>query len=246
MQHTVIRSKMKKGTLLISDPIISRYVPRTEWFDAYKFNRLLSTYTTVYIKPDIGRKGNGVIRVKKTGDSEAEISSGVNSTRCPIKNVYQELQKRMRPDKKYLMQQGIELATYHKRPFDVRIVLQKPFNRWETTLMCAKVAPAKNSVVTNVSKGAKDVNLYRALRGVDQPINSIEVMRDLLDVSFQIAQILNSRYPLKILGLDMAVDQKGKVWFIEANTKPDCGGLSWVDPQLYRKYVEAKKMTRKR
>jgi hypothetical protein len=44
----------------------------------------------------------------------------------------------------------------------------------------------------------------------------------------------------------MAVDQKGKVWFIEANTKPDCAGLDWVDPRLYRKYVEAKKMMRKR
>jgi hypothetical protein len=246
MKHTVIRSKMKKGILLMRDPIISRYVPRTDWFHAYTLKRMLSTYSTVYIKPDIGRKGNGIIRVKKISDSEGEISHGDRSIRCSIINVYQELQYRLRPGKKYLVQQGIELATYHKRPFDVRIVLQKPLNRWETTLMCAKVASATNSVVTNVAKGAKDVNLYKALRGVDQPINSVEVMRDLLDVSFQIAQILNSRYPLKIIGLDLAVDQKGKVWFIEANTRPDCVGLEWVDPQLYRKYVEAKKMTRKR
>jgi hypothetical protein len=246
MNHTVVRSKMKKGILLMRDPIISPYVPRTEWFNANTLNTMLGTYSTVYIKPDIGRKGNGVIRVKKMSDSEGEISYGGKSVRCSITNVYQEVQKSLRPDKDYLVQQGIKLATYHKRPFDVRIVLQKPLNRWETTLMCAKVAPAKNSVVTNVSKGAKDVNLYKALRGVDQPINSIEVMRDLLDVSFQIAQILNSRYPFKILGLDMAVDQKGKVWFIEANTKPDCVGLDWVDPRLYRKYVVAKKMTSKR
>ncbi|MFD1394910.1 YheC/YheD family protein [Kroppenstedtia eburnea] len=65
MKHTVIRSKMKKTKPLMNDPIVSRHVPKTDWFRASTLRRMLRSYSTVYIKPDIGRKGNGVIRVKK-------------------------------------------------------------------------------------------------------------------------------------------------------------------------------------
>jgi hypothetical protein len=122
--------------------------------------------------------------------------------------------------------------------------LQKPLGRWRATLMSAKVAPHKSSVVTNVAKGAKDHNLYKLLKGIDQSLNSSAVMRDLMDASHQIAQILSSHFQLKVLGLDMGIDKKGKVWFIEANTKPDCIGLETIDRRLYRKYVKAKKIMR--
>lgn len=144
-----------------------------------------------------------------------------------------EVKKRLHPRKKYLVQQGIEFATYRRRPFDVRLVLQKPLNRWLVTLMTAKVAPRKNSLVTNIAKGGKDHH-------------TLETLRELVDVSHQIVQVLNSRFPLQIVGLDMGIDKRGKIWFIEANTKPDCQGLENLDRKLYKKYREAKKLIRKR
>jgi hypothetical protein len=246
MTHTVIRSKMKKGIPLMSDPIISRYVPETDWFDVSILRRMLRTYSTVYIKPDIGRKGNGIIRVKKLTDAECEISYGQTINRCSSKKVYSEVAKRLNPNKKYLIQQGIELATYHHRPFDVRLVLQKPLNRWRLTWMSAKVAPLKTSMVTNVAKGAKDVKMIKTLQGIDQSFNKFKVLRELIDVSYQVVQILDSRFPLNIVGLDMGIDKKGKIWFIEANTKPDFGGLQKFDHKQYQKYMNAKKLIAKR
>lgn len=241
MEHRIIRSKIKKGEALMSDPLVARHIPTTDWYNPAKLKRMLRTYTTVYIKPDIGRKGNGVIRIKKLKGS-VEISYQQTVFRTSRKKALQEIQSILNPKKNYIMQQGIELATYLGRPFDVRVVLQKPLNRWRLSLMTAKVAPRKASVVTNIAKGAKDVNVIRALHRSDQQLNAVRVMRDLIDLSYQVAQILGARFPLKIVGLDMGIDTRGKVWFIEANTRPDCTGLRTLDRTLYRRYREAKRL----
>ncbi|MCL6443780.1 MAG: YheC/YheD family protein [Alicyclobacillus sp.] len=242
MSHTVIRSKMRKTQPLMGDPIISRYVPETDWFNAASLYRMLQTYSTVYIKPDVGRKGDGVIRIRKLSGSECEVSYRQTSLRCASKNLIWELNKIRNANKKYIIQRGIDLATYHNRPFDVRVVLQKPLNRWHLSWMSAKVAPRTGSVVTNVAKGAKDVTLIKALRGIDQSVNVHSVLRELIDVSYQIVQILGSKFPLSIVGLDMAIDKKGNIWFVEANTKPDFTGLGKLDRNQYERYLAAKRL----
>ncbi|WP_281282490.1 YheC/YheD family protein [Paenibacillus piri] len=237
---------MKKSSPLMDDPIISRYIPKTDWFHTSSLRRMLRAYSTVYIKPDIGRRGNGIVRVTRRNRSESEISYNDKTIRCSTDDVHYELQKILNPNKKYLIQQGINLATYHGRPFDVRVVLQKPLRRWHLSWVSAKVAPRRSSVVTNIAKGAKDIRINRTLKGIDQPLNRLEVMRELIDVSYQIVQILGSRFPLKIIGLDMGIDKKGRVWFIEANTRPDFKGLGSLDLKQYRRYLEAKKLTARR
>ncbi|TXK75466.1 YheC/YheD family protein [Paenibacillus sp. N3.4] len=241
MRHKIIRSKMKKGKTLMNDPILSRHVPKTYWYRTARLRNMLNLYSAVYIKPDIGRKGNGVIRVRKLNDLQVEISNRNNTIKCSKKELRDEIKKLMSPERKYLVQQGINLATYHGHPFDVRIVLQKPLRRWRVSLMTAKVAPHQHSVVTNISKGAKDVNVIKVLQGIDQSVNGYKILRDLIDTSHQIAQLLGSRFPLKIVGLDMAIDKKGKIWFIEANTKPDNSGLQSLDRGLYRRYLESRR-----
>ncbi|WP_407655186.1 YheC/YheD family protein [Alicyclobacillus dauci] len=235
---------MRKTRLLMDDPIISRHVPETDWFSATSLHRMLRKYSTVYIKPDIGRKGNGVIRVRKINDSESEISYRQTSVRCATKNVVSQLQKIQNSERQYIIQRGIDLATYHSRPFDVRVVLQKPLNRWHLSWVSAKVAPHKDAVVTNVAKGAQDVTITKTLRKLDQRLNVYRVLQELIDVSYQTAQILGAKFPLKIVGLDMAIDKRGKIWFIEANTKPDFRGLRSLDPKQYKRYITAKRLIR--
>lgn len=230
----------------MNDPIMRKYVPDTEWFDRSSLHSMLKDYAHLYIKPDVGRKGNGIIRIKRVNADEFEITNKQITSLCPRNRLYSTINEMLDPNKKYIIQRGIDLATYRRRPFDVRVVLQKPLGKWRATLMCAKVAPREASVVTNVAKGAKDYNLYRLLKRTDQSLNRSETIRELLDTSHQIAQILSSRFPLNILGLDMGIDKKGQIWFIEANTRPDCKGLEKIDRKLYRKYVRAKRIMRAR
>jgi hypothetical protein len=242
MKHTCISSKMKKGKPLMDDKSISRHVPKTQWFHDSGLQGMLRTFSTLYIKPDHGSSGNGIIRVKKLSDSESLISFKQTSLRCSKKKVISEIKKRMNHNKKYIIQQGITLATYHHRPFDLRVVLQKPAKHWQLNWMSAKVAPRSTSIVTNVSKGAMDMKIKKTLLGADQPLNVPKVMKELTEVSYQIAKKLGSHFPFRIVGLDMGIDRKGKVWFIEANTKPNFHGLGKLDPKQYQRYLKAQKL----
>jgi len=241
MKHKFIRSKMKKGKPLLNDRVLSRHVPATHCYHDTRLTKMLRTYPVLYIKPDNGSAGTGIIRVKRLNRSECLISYKTTSKICSNRNTVFEVVKRMRRGKKYIIQQGISLATYRNKPFDLRIVLQKPSKRWLLTWMSAKVAPRSNSIVTNVAKGARDARIKQILQGADQPLNVPKVLGTLSDVSYKIVRKLGSRFSFRILGLDMGIDKKGKVWFIEANTKPNFHGLKKLDPIQFRRYLRAKK-----
>lgn len=241
MKHKYIISKMKKGMPLIQDLALSRHVPETHWYNAKTLTRMLTAYPMLYIKPDKGSQGTGIIRVKRINNSESLISFKASSKKYLNTKIASEVAKRMLHGKKYIIQQGISLATYQKKPFDMRIVLQKPSNQWLLTWMSAKVAPRSDSIVTNVAKGACDAKIKEVLRGADQRLDVPTVLKELSEVSYKIARKLGSRFPLRIVGLDMGIDKDGKVWFIEANTNPSFHGLKKFDPVQYRRYLRAKK-----
>jgi hypothetical protein len=242
MKHTCIRSKMTKGKPLMDDPNISRYVPKTQWFHASSLERMLNTFSTLYIKPDKGSAGVGIIRVKRLSAFKHLISHRLTSKRCPTNKVFFEVIKLMHSQKKYIIQQGIALATYHHRPFDLRVVLQKPFARWRLNWMSAKIAPKRTSIVTNVAQGAMDAKIVPTIQQADQSFDVTKVLSDLRKVSFQIAEKLGSHFPFRIVGLDMGIDRYGKIWFIEANTRPNFHGLKRIDPKQYQRYLTAKKI----
>lgn len=243
MKHTIISSKMKKGKPLLDDPELSHHVPVTRWYHDDTLTKMLKTFSVLYIKPDKGSSGTGIIRIKRLNDSEYLVSYNNRAIKCSDKNIVSEVKKRMLYRKKYFIQQGIELATYHQKPFDLRIVLQKPADEWLLTWMSAKVAPKSSSIVTNVAKGARDANINKILRGADQPLNDSKILQQLSSVSYKIANKLGAHFPVKMLGLDMGIDKKGKVWFIEANTNPSFHGLKKFDPVQYKRYFDAKKQT---
>lgn len=63
----------------------------------------------------------------------------------------------------YIVQQGINMITFNKRPFDIRVMVQqKPAGGWETTGILARVA-ARNKIVTNYHNGGKPKELAALL-----------------------------------------------------------------------------------
>lgn len=241
MKHKYLSSKLKKTRPLRNDRVLSRHVPETRRYHDAALTRMLATYSVLYIKPDRGTAGTGIIRVKRLNRSESLVSFKRGAMKSPNDKIAIEVKKRMRRGDKYIIQQGVQLGTYRRRPYDLRVVLQKPYRRWRLTWMSAKVAPRSDSIVTNVAKGARDAKILDILRGADQPLNVQKVLKILKNVSYGIARKLGARFPFRIVGLDMAIDKKGKVWFLEANTKPNFHGLRKLDPVQYRRYLRAKK-----
>ena len=245
MKHKYILSKMKKERPLTQDSKLANHVPKTKWLQSSALSSMLKKYSTIYVKPDTGSSGRGIIRIKRLNDTFCEISYKKSTVKCAIRDAMPILKKRMLRNKKYIVQQGIALATYQGRPFDLRVVLQYTDNKWNITWMSAKVASRKNAVVTNVAQGAKDKKIEPTIRGADQNFKASEKLLELKALSYRIAKKLGSRFSVGILGLDMGIDRYGKIWFIEANTNPSFHGLRKIDPVQYRRYLIAKRKMRK-
>lgn len=242
--HKTISSKMKKTGALLNHPLVSEHVPKTVWYNSQNLQEMLALYDGIYIKPNTGKQGNRVIRVKKVNEFDCQVSDNDFSKTIMISDLFSELEKIM-ASRVYIIQQRIDLATYKNCPFDIRMVLQKPYTTWALTLTSAKVALREDAVVTNVSKGAQDYPLNDILRQYDQREDPLATLRELVNLAHEIANILGSNFPLRIIGLDMAIDKKGKVWFIEANTQPQCARCKQVNDKISKhKYEIARKIIR--
>jgi hypothetical protein len=243
-KHKNVKSKMIKTRILQKHPIISQHVPETLWFNSWNLEDMLARYSMIYIKPNAGNQGNEVIRVKKLNEVDCVLSYDDTSKEISLPDAAIELETII-TNRRFILQQGIDLATYRNCPFDIRMVMQKPYDTWELTLTSAKVALKEDAVVTNVSKGAQDYPLIEILQKYDQKEDPLAVMRELVNLAHQISNKLGSKLPFRILGLDMAIDKEGKVWFIEANTLPQCARCKEVnDEAVQNKFEDAKRIIR--
>jgi len=231
-------------------PYLRKFVPETDWYSSKSLTRMLKKHRVVYLKPNKGLQGQGVIRIKRLSKNTYEMTSGARISmlkkKALMKHVYREISSY--PDY-YLVQQGIDLATYQKRPFDVRLLLIKHTGMWRLTMTCVRAAAYKNSPVTNVSYNIKlkpieelQFPLTKVLRETDQPLNSITTLRELIDLSYQVVKTLGRHFPVSILGLDFVLDKRGKIWFIEANTNPEVEALRQINKEKdYQRFVQAKR-----
>lgn len=236
---------MKHYEILVKDPIIAKHLPETHWYGYSTLRSMLNKYSMLYLKPNNNSSGNGIIRIKLIGKDYYQVSFENTTIDVAKINLVTTLKKIIKGTPNYIIQQGIDLATYKNNPFDMRIVLQKVLKTWRITLNSAKVASAEDAIVTNVAKGAKDYLLQQILYDYDQKIDPMATFREILDLSHQIANVLGEQLPILIIGLDLAVDKQGKIWFIESNERPDCIRCKIVNDKLsVEKYEQARNLIR--
>ena len=222
-------------------PGVRSHVPEMVWYTDEQLMGMLRKWRMIYLKPDRGSGGTGVIRVKRTGDTECIVSWGHHSLRCYLSELPLVLRRAMIRGHRYVIQRGVRLATVNGKPFDLRIVWVKPGEKWQLTWMSAKIAPRKNATVTNVAKGGTDARIMPTLRRMQPPVDAEAMRLQLKRVSGRIVSVLGTRFPVRILGLDMAIDKERHIWFIEANTNPNFHGLRRIDPAGYRRFIRARK-----
>src|SRR5581483_12397354 len=59
-----VTSKMLKTKALLSNPIVSNYIPKTLWLTEENLNQMVDHYPFVFIKPDVGGGGGGALQIK--------------------------------------------------------------------------------------------------------------------------------------------------------------------------------------
>jgi glutathione synthase/RimK-type ligase-like ATP-grasp enzyme len=212
--------KMIKHKEMLKRPELHPYLPETRWLTPSSTLRMMSTYSSLFIKPNHGSGGTGIIRAKRTQNGY-EVRCGQNHKHVGTNYLYKAIQSYRKPSQQYLIQRGLQLAKYNGSIFDIRIYMQKPESRWIISGMVSRVA-ALNQFVTNYHKGGHAEPLQKVISTLFANNRSQvnECINRITNISYIIAETINMRHSIRELGIDLAIEKNGRLWIIEANSKP--------------------------
>lgn len=222
MSHYYIGSKWKKTLPLLGNAATRRWVPETARLTQDRLRAMLSRYGTVYVKPDYGMHGRGVMRARRLERGGYELRYGTSRQVYPsLARLYDGISRR-KGGRSYLVQQGIPLLQYKGRRFDVRVMVQRtPKGQWEATGVIGRVASA-GKVITNFHGGGRPMPVETLLKPHLGQNAIEEKVRSLKRKGETIASVLKRRYPgIREIGVDIGLDRRFKPWVIEVNTMPD-------------------------
>jgi len=207
--------------VLEQDPSLREMIPETEWYSRRNLEGMLERYDTVYVKPDKGGGGVGILRIEKRAADRFRVYFRTRSKEVDRRRLYTVVESCFSAEKRYLIQQGIDLALYRGSPFDLRILLQKPNRRWIVSGMVAKVA-ASGRFVTNYSRGGHPLPVETALAAVVRdPLEKERMIQELHRMAERVAGVLNARFSgIRELGIDVGMDRERRLWIFEVNTRP--------------------------
>lgn len=217
--------KLTIHQLLLQDPCIAPHLPETKLATAAHISSMMQRHQSLIFKPDNSSIGRGVMKSERTDAgwrTQYAITNkqGRRQWRTAFTRSSQlpaALLRQLRKER-YLIQETIPLATFHDRPYDLRVSVQRNLSgNWQITGIVGKVAP-KHTFVTNVAQGGCVVPFDELAAWSLPHIRLTELYSRISQLSFAIASRLASELPhMADLGLDIGLTQDGNPLFIECN-----------------------------
>lgn len=222
MSVRVVNGKIQKGNAMLSNPVLRPHIPETYPYKWVTARKMMGKYRTLFIKPDKGSGGSGIVRMRRLSSGKIEISWGLRHREFPETKAVWALHRLLQLKRTYLVQQGLELGTFKNRIFDIRVFMQKPHSEWFISGKVVRVG-AFGKFVTNYSQGALPKTIEEVFSSVykNQPNKAVQTIRHIEKLCLALAKTLDRKFPgIRELGVDVAIDRKGHIWIIEANTAP--------------------------
>lgn len=224
-----LRNKWTVYTTLAKSTRFKPYLPHTRLYTSSSdLNDMLRRYPLLYLKPINGTGGRGILRIERSKDGTVLIQGRdhsrriISPQRVRIPVLHSRLASWELKQKKYLVQQGIQLKLSDGRVHDYRMLVQKNGEgQWEVT-GCAGRIGASRSITSNLHGGGKAATMLALLRPwVGSESRAESVKQEAYDFGVDVAAYLESQFNrLCELALDIAIDRHGNIWLLEVNPKP--------------------------
>lgn len=214
-----LASKWLKTEALLTDSEVAPYIPQTRSMSKENLQNMLGTFEFVVVKPVVGGGGYGVIKISRAVSGYSITHSFQTDHFDSFSGMYDAFQKK-KVKRKYLIQQGIKLAQIKGRPIDYRFKYVKQDNKWVFTAMVGRLARS-GLFVTNLSKGGNLLKGREGLRRSLPHISSKAKLKEMRVLTRKCTAIMERRFPgIGELGFDYGLDQSGRIWIFEVNTRP--------------------------
>lgn len=233
-------SKWEQFRIMKGNKILSVQVPETQILTEKTFLKAFDKYTQFIVKPDFGRFGNNIIQVSKVGENLFEIHNECDKLTIEGREETFQYIKEKFLSKRYLLQQKIKLASIDDCIFDLRVMVQrrKGSSKWKVTGKLAKVAK-KGYIITNEIKEiliVEEAIQNSSLK--ESPLLGLiaEIDRVALLAAIRFGNIFTRS---RRIGFDIGVDEKGKIWVIEANFLPIISFFEFLeDKSIYQEIIK--------
>lgn len=217
-------NKHQVHQLLINDEYIRHLLPETHLYSQQTLKKMVQKHPILYLKPTNGSLGGGIIRLSnKDGNWVVQFATQMG-TSTKYASSLTEVHRMLAPKLKknvYIIQQGLSLAKYHGRQLDFRILVQKSrTGEWAVTSSIARIA-GDQQIVSNVAKGGslrRIKDILSELDNVPTKPSTSTIRNTALTVARSFEKQVEGHYAE--LGIDLALDEHGRIWLIEINSKP--------------------------
>lgn len=219
--------KWQTHKLLSRHEILYQHLPETRLFRSMTdVKELLQKHGCIYLKPSGGSSGKGIIRISASLYGYVvnyRTNGNVHTRELTTVSGLEDLVRALTGGRRFIVQQGLHLATITGCPFDIRVLMQK--NRhgvWLRTGIAARVAK-QGSYISNLHAGGHANRISATLTRVfpdlmisDKIINQIRRLCALIA-----SWVTAEANPLfGEIAIDLGIDESGKVWVIELNAVP--------------------------
>lgn len=218
-------TKLGKTRLLIQEETLRLLIPETRRASRKNLHSMLKEYGMVYVKPNLGTGGYGVIKAERKERGDVHHYQYKNNLRKRRFDTYKAFYRSIRKTiskKNYVVQKGIRVLRCHKRPFDIRIMVQRnKRGKWEHTGTIGRMAHPKR-IVTNYHNGGTPQPLGKLLRHHLETKDIVRIQKNLSDLGVKVAKHMQTGFPrVKDIGVDVGLDKEYTPWIFEVNTRPD-------------------------
>lgn len=195
---------------------------------------MLNRYGTLFLKPLAGSFGEGICRITGKDDQfQVDYRQGTQT----VTRLFTTIEEAMNVSRQqmghapFLIQEEVSLALYAGCKTDFRVHLcRRNDSEWEPVAIAAKVGQ-RDAVTTHVHSGGQ-IEDAKVVLDAWYGRRAKSVLDQLANRAMAVSQTLCDNLPVQLgeLGLDMGIDQNGRMYLFEANAKP--GRIIFTHPSL--------------